>query len=133
MFIMGTGISDRHGGPEQGVGPEPALVVRAVQIDEQVVELRLLERIHALEGIVDLGVEGLDCAQHPLALVAFLVPVAQLEGFAAAGGCPGRDHRLTDGSVIQRDSGQDRGIATAVQDFKAGNLFDQLHGCFQTR
>ncbi len=118
---LGGGVGDGHGGAEHGVGAEPALVLRAVQVEEEVVELGLLERVHALEGILDLGVEGLHRAQHPFALVALLVPVAQLEGFAAAGGCPGRNHRLTDGSVIQRDPGQDRGIAAAVQDFKAGD------------
>ena len=77
------GHRQRHA--EDGVGAEPALVGRAVELDQRVVDAALVLGVHAGERIEDLAVDGVDRLEHALAEVALLVAVAQLDGLVRAG------------------------------------------------
>ncbi len=107
MFIIGTGSSDGlaaadiaverqvgvHGGglgdgqrhAEDGVGTDAALVGRAVELDQRVVDLDLLARVEAGQQVHDLGVDRGDRLQDALAAVALLVAVAQFDRLVRAG------------------------------------------------
>src|SRR3546814_16967569 len=60
--------------------------VGAVELDQGAVDEGLFLRVQAHQGLGDFSVEVLDRAQPALAQVARLVAVAQLDGFALAGG-----------------------------------------------
>ena len=82
MFIIGTGSSARRGAAdiaverqaarlrrrlgdrqrdaEDGVGAEAALVGRAVERDQRLVDLDLLLGVHAADRVEDLAVDGVD-------------------------------------------------------------------------
>ena len=66
--------------------------------------------------------------------VAFLVVVAQLDGFVLAGAGAAGDGRPAEGAVFEEDVHLDGGIAAGVEDLPALNEFDaQAHGYFQER
>ena len=73
------------------VGAEPALVVRAVELDEGGVDGPLVERVDAVELVGDLAVHVRDRVRHALAAVA-VAAVAQLDRLVLAGRRPAR-HR----------------------------------------
>ena len=86
---VGAGLGAGEGDGEHGVGAELALVVRAVELDEELVDLALLAGIHADEfGTDDVAHVG-DGLLHALAEVARRVSVAQLDGFVLARGRAG--------------------------------------------
>jgi hypothetical protein len=74
---------ERHGHPEQRVRPEPSLVGRAVQLDQERVD-RALISFTSGERLRDLAVHMGDRGPDPLAQVPLLVAVPQLQRFALA-------------------------------------------------
>ncbi len=125
----GGGAGDGQGGAEDSVGPQPRLVLRAVQVDEGLVHGRLVQGREAEHGRRDLAVDVLDGAEDALAAVAGGVAVAQLQGFVAAG-AGARGHRCPAAAAVdERDLYLQGGVAAGVQDLPAANALD-LHDCF---
>ena len=114
---------------ENGVGAEPALVRRAVEIDHGLVDLDLLLGRHVAERLEDFAVDGLDRLQHALAEIARLVAVAQLDRLMRAGGGARRHRRAAHRAVLQHHVDLDGGIAAAVENFAADDVDDGGHGC----
>ena len=75
------GHRQRHG--QHGIGAEPRLVLGAVQIDQGLVDERLLDRVQPDDRFADLGIDVLDRVQHALAEVALRVAVAQFDRLRA--------------------------------------------------
>jgi len=75
-----------HGYAEHGVGPQAALVLRAVQVNQSIVDLHLAQGIHADDGFGDFAVHMFHGLEHALALVPFFIAIAQFQGFARARG-----------------------------------------------
>ena len=121
----GLGAGERDA--ENGVGADPALVLGAVELDQDLVDLDLVLHRHVAQGFVDLVIDGLDRLQHALAEIAVLVAVAQLDRLVGAGGGAGRNCGAADRAVLQHDVDLDRGIAAAVQDFAADDVDDGGH------
>ena len=123
------GRRPRHGerDGEHRIGPEPRLVVAAVERDEGGIDRRLIGAVTARErGRDDVAHVG-DGAEHALAPVALRVSVAQLDGLALAGrgarrhgGRPARParegHRRLDG-----------GKAARIEDLARRDGFDRCH------
>ncbi len=83
----GRRLGGRQRDAEDGIGTEPALVRRAVERDERLVDLDLRLRIHAADGIENLAVDGVDRFAHALAEIA-LAAVAQFHRLVCAGRGP---------------------------------------------
>ena len=118
---------ERHA--ENGVGAEPALVRRAVELDHDLVDLDLLLDVHVAERFEDLAVDGGDRLLHALAEIARLVAVAQFDRLMRAGGGAGRHRRAAHRAVLQHHVDLDGGIAAAIENFAADDVDDGGHGC----
>ena len=109
----GFGHRERH--PEDGVGAEAGLVGRAVEIDQDVVDLDLLRRVHAADGVEDLALDiGDRGLAHALAAVAGIVVVAQLHGLMRAGGGAGGHGGAAHGAAFEDDFGLESGARGRV-------------------
>ena len=151
MFIIGTGITGSRAPPptevpvqrqprlaaaacatasdtrQHGVGAQPPLVLGAVELDHARVQEGLLARIEAHERRGEHGVHVLDRLEHALAAVAADIPVAQLDGFARAGGGAGGHRRAAHHAGFQHHVGLDGRIAARIQDLAAANIDDAAH------
>ena len=121
------GLGDRERDPENGIGAEPALVRRAVERDQRLVDLGLRLGVHAADGVEDLAVDGVDRLAHALAEVA-LVAVAQFDRLVRPGGGARRHRGAPLAPVLQHDVDLDGRIAAAVEDFAADDVDDGSHG-----
>ena len=109
------------------LAPRRDLVLGAVQVDQGLVQEGLLGGVQAQHGLGDLGVDVLDGLEHALAQVAVLVAVAQLDGFARAGGGAGGHGGAAHGAGLQQHVAFDGGVASAVQDFAADDINNCTH------
>ena len=109
---------------EHGVGAQPRLVVGAIEIDERLVDERLLARVEPDDGFADLGVDVLDRPEYALAAVPALVAIAQFDRFAAAGGGTRRDRGTTAHAGLEQHVGFDRRITSGIQDFTRDDIDD---------
>ena len=125
-FGRRLGAGQRHA--EDGVGAEPALVRRAVEIDHDLVDQDLLLDRHVAERLEDLAVDGLDRLLHALAEIARLVAVAQFDRLMRAGGSARRHRRAAQRAVLQHHIDLDGGIAAAIENFAADDVDDGGHG-----
>ena len=98
---VGAGPRRRERDAERGVGAEPALVGRAVQLDEQRVDAPLVAGVHALEARGDGLAHVAGRLELALAAVARGVAVAQLDRLVLAGGGAGRDGRPPEGAALE--------------------------------
>ncbi len=113
---------------ERGIGTEPSLVRRAVEVDEQPVDGDLLFDIEAGERIENLAIDRIDCLQDALAAVTGLVAVTQLDRLMRAGGRAGWYRGTAFRPALQRHVDLDGRIAAAVEDFPGGDVDDRSHG-----
>ena len=130
---LGRGLGDGKRDAEDGVGAEPALVLRAVELDQRLVDLDLVLRLHAADRVEDLAVHGLERLLHALAEVARLVAVAQLDRLVRAGRGAGGNGGAAERAVLQRHIDLDGRIAAAVEDFAADDVDDGGHARLQVR
>ena len=121
---LGAGQRDA----EDGVGAEPALVGRAVEIDHDLVDLDLLFDRHVGQRLEDLAVDGGDRLLHALAEIARLVAVAQFDCLMRAGGGARRHRRAAHRAVFQHHIDLNGGIAAAIENFAADDVDDGGHG-----
>ena len=126
--ILGRGLGGGEADAQDGVGAQPALVRRAVELDHRRIEAALVLGVEAGERVEQLAVDRVHRLQHALAAVAAVVPVALLHRLVGPCGGAGRDRRATEGTVLQRHIDLDRGIAPAVEDFARGDVDDIGHG-----
>ena len=96
---------------EDGVGPEPGFVRRAVELDHRIVDRLLIFHVHALEATGDLALDVADRLQDSFASVALGVAVAKLDRLVRASRGAGRD----DGPAASRvgECGDRNGRVTA--------------------
>ena len=90
--LVGRGVGHGQRDAEDGVGPEAALVVGPVEVDQRRIEAPLVEGFEPLDGIGDLPVDVGDGAEHALAAVA-VAAVAQLDRLEAFRSTPPRARR----------------------------------------
>ena len=85
--LLGRRLGDRHRYREQRIRAEPGLVLRAVELDQRLVDEALLGGIEADDRFGDLRVHVLDRAQHALAAVA---PARRRRAARSPRGCRSR-------------------------------------------
>ena len=95
----GRGVGHGQRNAEHGVGPEPALVRRAVELDQPGVEAGLIVQIHPSDRRGDQPGHVLDRPEDAQAAVARVVGVAQLERLVPAGARPRGHDRPPDRPV----------------------------------
>ena len=82
VLVGGSGLAHGHGHAEDGVGAEVVLVLGAVEVEHDLVDLSLVDGVEVLadelggDGLVDV----LDGLEDALAVPFGLVLVAELEG-----------------------------------------------------
>jgi hypothetical protein len=127
LELGGGGLGHGQRDAEDGVGAQAGLVVGAVQVEQQPVDVALLEGVEADQGVVDLAVDVADGLEHALAAVA-LVAVAQLDGLEGAGGGARGDDGSARGPRVEDDLDLDGGIAAGVEDLASDDVLDGAHG-----
>ena len=113
--------------PEDGVGAEPGLVVGAVEVDQDAVDVALVERVEPDERVVDLAVDVADRVEHALAAEA-VAAVAQLDRLELPRRRAGRDDGAAARPAVEDDLDLDRRVAARVEDLAADDVFDGAHG-----
>src|SRR5690606_18146212 len=126
---LGGGAGHGQRDTEDGVGAELALVGRAVQVDEGLVEDALLARLEPEDLRGDVVDDGVDGVLDALAEVTALVAVTALDGLERTGGGARGDLCAGDGAVVQRDLDLHGGVATRVEDLACSYGLDAGHGC----
>ena len=125
--LVGAGLGHRERRAERGVGPEAALGVGAVELDQGAVDVALVERLHAEERVGDLLLDVADGRLHALAAEA-VAAVAQLDRLVGAGAGAARDRGPTPGAREQLHLDLDRGVPTGVEDLPGVDVDDAAHG-----
>ena len=100
---------------DDGVGAQPGLVRRAVQVDHRLVDQPLVVGVVAEQFRLDLVDDGLDGLGDALAAVG-VAAVAELDRLERAGGGAARRGRPAVRAVVEHDLDLDRGVAPGVQD-----------------
>jgi hypothetical protein len=123
---LGCRPGDGERGPEDGVGAQAALVGGAVELDQDVVDERLLADVHARHPGGDLVLDVGDGTGDPFTVVA-LAAVAELQGLPAPRRRTRRDGRAAPLPAVQDDVHLQGRVAPRVQDLAGDDLFDTEH------
>ena len=115
LLAAGRGRRVRHGerDAEQGVGPQPALVGRAVERDQPGVESRLVVEVDPRDRRGDQPGDVVDGLEDAQAAVSRALGIAQLERLVPARAGPRGDDRPADGPVESRSPRPPRSAARA--------------------
>ena len=89
----------------------------AVEIEEALVDCRLVGRIQANQSWADFFHDIVDGVSHADAVVAIKIAIAQLMGFSRPGAGAAGDAREADDSVVEMHVGFDGGLSPAIEDF----------------
>ena len=118
------GAGQRDG--QDGVGAEPALVRRPVQVDHGVVDRALVEGVQPADGVGDLAVDVGHGLQHALAREA-VAAVAQLHRLADAGRRAGGGDGPAPGTGVEQHLGLDGRVAAGVEDLAPDHVLNGAH------
>ena len=126
--LVGRGARRGERDAEQRVGAESRLVGRAVQLEERAVDQRLLGRVQALDLGRDHLDHVLDGALDPLAEVAVLLVVAELDGLARPRRGARGHERAPIGARLEPGLDLDGGVAARVEHLAGVQGPDLRHG-----
>ena len=126
--LFGGSAGHGHGHGQHGVGAQAALVLGAVEVDQGLVQERLLGGIQAQHGLGNFGVDVFHGLEHALAQVAALVAITHFNGFAAAGGGARRHSGPAHHARFEQHVAFDGGVAAAVQNLATDDVNDGTHG-----
>ena len=118
------GASQRDG--QRGVGPQPTLVGRPVQVDQREVDRPLVEGVQAAECTGDLAVDVGHRVLHALAPEA-AAPVAELDCLTDAGRCPGGSDGTPAGAGVEQHLGFHGRVATRVENLAPDHVLNGAH------
>ena len=125
---VGRRLGDRERDAENGVGAEPRLVGRAVELDQGHVDRDLFFRVEAGNGVENFAIDRFHRPEHALAGKAGLVAVAQFDRLMGAGRGARGHGGAAEGAVLEGHIDLDRGIAARVQDFTGDDVDNLSHG-----
>ena len=108
------------------LAPRRLLLGGAVQLDEELVDVGLIQDVQADEGLGDVMVDILHGLGGTLAQVTGRVAIPELTGPAYVPGGGAGGHTADPGAVVQGDFHFHRGVAPGVQDFPAQNVNDSI-------
>ena len=124
--LVGGSVRRGHREAEDGVGAELVLVVGAVEVTEDLVELHLVCSGEADDGGGENLFDVADGLENALAEEALLVAIAELDGLALARGGARGDGCATGRARQKGDIDLNGGVATGVENF-ARLDFDDGH------
>ena len=125
--LLGAGLRDRERRAEDRVGTQPGLAVGTVEVDQDTVDVSLVERLEAEEGVGDLALDIAHRGADALATEA-VAAVAQLHRLVRPGAGAARDRGPAPGPAQQLDLHLDGGVAPGVQDLSGVDVDDAAHG-----
>jgi hypothetical protein len=119
--VLGRRLGDRQARAQNRVGPQPALVDGAVELDHERVDVPLICRIEPPQDVADLAVDRGDRPAHALAAESRLVAVAQLDRLVGAGRGAGRHRRAAKRAGLELHVHLDGRVAARIQDLAPQN------------
>ena len=126
--LFGGSLGDGQGNAENGVGPEPSLVLGAVEFNHRAINQPLVVGLKAAQGIEDFTLGAIDSLLHPLAAEARRIVVAQLNRLKAAGRGTRGHSGATHGTGFKLNIHLNGGHAPGVEDFAGGDINNRTHG-----
>ncbi len=121
---LGGGVGGGEGDGQDGVGAKAAFVLGPVELDHGGVDEEGVCGVDADQGIGDFGVDVVDGFGDAFAAEAGFVAIAELNGFAGAGGSAGRAGGTADGAVGESDLGLNGRVAAGIDDLAAKDFDD---------
>src|SRR5579864_2615897 len=118
--VDGRGSGASEADPKHRIGTEPALVRRAVELDQRAVDRHLVSGIETGQRVEDLAVDRVDSLQHAAPVIT-RTAIALLDRLMRAGRGAGRHRRASHRAAVEGDLDLDRWIAAAVEDFARVN------------
>ena len=126
---FGGGVGDGHRHTQDRIGTELGLVLRAVQLDHQPVDVFLVACVQAQQLGGELVVDVVHGLLDALALIVVLLAVTQFDGLVLAGARAGGDDGPPDGAVGKVCLDFNGRIAARIQDLPAVDDLDfKAHG-----
>ena len=125
--VAGGRLGHSHADRQDGIGPQLALGLGAVQFQHQFVDRNLFDRVHADQFFGNCLVDVLDRLEHPFAAVAPLVAVAQFQRLIGAGAGPARHDRRADAPTVQPDLHLHGRVAAAVEHLTTVHIDNFTH------
>ena len=110
LTVAGRRLGNRHGGAQDGVGPQPLLVGRAVQFDHHLIDCTLLQRVQTDQRVSDLAIDVFDRLGHSLAEVDRSIAIAQFPRLVSPRAGSAGYGRPTEGSIHQFHLNLDGGL-----------------------
>ena len=124
---LGGGLGDGERHAQDRVGPEPRLVVGAVEGDHRLVDLELVLGLEAGDSVENVAIDRFDRLEHALSAKPALVAVAQFDRLAGPGRSARWNRRSAHRAVFQHDIHFDGRIAAAIQDLTSDDVHDGGH------
>ena len=121
----------RHGQgrAQDGVRAQRALVVGAVDFQHNVVDEALVVGFHANQGVGDFAVHMSNRIERPLAQIATLIAISQLNSLERASRSTRRHSRAAERTVLQHDLNFHGRIAARVENLATEHIDDDAHEC----
>ena len=124
--LSGRGLGAGQADTEHGIGAEPTLVRRAVEVDQGAVNCQLIGGVEARQRIEDLAIDRADRLAHAAAAIA-LAAISLLDRLMRSGRGARRDRRSSRRAAVERDLDLDGRVAAAVEDLAGVNVGDSGH------
>ena len=123
-----TGYGHAHG--QQRVGAKAFFVLGPIQINQRAIEKGLFRRIQPQHGLRDFGIDVLHSLEHTFAQITFFVAIAQLNGFATAGGGATGHRSTAHYARLQQHVAFNGRVTAAIENFAADNVNNCAHEDF---
>ncbi len=125
--LLGCRLGAGERSPEKGVGPEVAFEVGAVEVQQLLVDARLVGGLPADKGPGDDFVDVFHGLQNPFAEIALFVAVPQFESLPLARRGSARDRRPPHGPAFEVDLYLHRRVPPRVENFPGKNIDNFTH------
>ena len=112
----GSRVSNRQRYSQDRVGAQPRLRLRAVEVDQQLVERSLIGGAGTDDRFRDLPVHVVNSLEHALPAIAALIAITQLQRLVLARAGAGRHGGAAHRAVLQLDIDLQRRVASRVED-----------------
>ena len=122
--LLGGRLGDSHRDGENGICPQPRLVLRAIKLNQCLIDERLLLSVQADNGFRDLCIDVLDGLGDAFTVVACCIAIAQFDGLARSGRRTGRHRGTAHDTGFQQHIAFDGGIAAGIENLASNDIND---------